>query len=55
MTTNINEPMKELVDRELLIFKRFQMDVKDIKYPFRWWEKHEFMFPIIELALLVKF
>jgi hypothetical protein len=33
MTTNINEPMKELVNRELLIFKRFQVDPKDIKCP----------------------
>jgi hypothetical protein len=30
MTTNINEPMKEVVDLELLIFKRFQMDAKNI-------------------------
>jgi hypothetical protein len=33
MTTSINEPMKELVNRELSIFKRFQVDPKDIKCP----------------------
>jgi hypothetical protein len=34
MTTSINEPMKKLVNKELLIFKRFQVDAKDIKCPF---------------------
>jgi hypothetical protein len=47
MTTNTNEPTKEVVNLELLIFKRFQMDVKNIKCPFEWWEKHESMFPTI--------
>jgi len=31
MTKNTNELMKELVSRELLIFKGFQVDAKDIK------------------------
>jgi hypothetical protein len=48
MTTNTNEPTKEVVNLELLIFKRFQMNVKNIKCPFEWWEKHESMFPTIE-------
>jgi hypothetical protein len=33
MTTNTIEPTMELMNRELLIFKRYQMDVKDIKCP----------------------
>jgi len=33
MTTSTIEPTMELVNRELLIFKRYQMDVKDIKCP----------------------
>ncbi len=34
-------------NRELLIFKRFQMDPKKIKCPLQWWQKHESMFPIV--------
>jgi hypothetical protein len=48
MTTNANEPTKEVVNLELLIFKSFQMDTKNIKCPFEWWEKHESVFPIVE-------
>jgi hypothetical protein len=33
MTTNTSEPTTELVNRELLIFKHYQVDVKDIKCP----------------------
>jgi hypothetical protein len=35
------------VEKELLIFKRYQLDVKDIKCPLQWWQKHEVMFPTI--------
>jgi hypothetical protein len=35
--TSINEPTKELVKRELLIFRRYRLDVKDIKCPLQWW------------------
>jgi hypothetical protein len=49
MTTNINEPMKELVKKEFLIFKRFHVNAKDIKCHFQSWEKHESMFPIVGL------
>ncbi len=45
--TSINEPSKELVTMELLIFKHHQVDSKDIKYHFQWWGKHETMFPIV--------
>ncbi len=40
-----NEPGKELVKKKLLIFKRYQLDVKDIKCCLQWWQKHEAMFP----------
>jgi hypothetical protein len=33
MTTNTSESTMELVNRELLIFKFYQMNVKDIKCP----------------------
>ncbi len=32
-----NEPVEELVKRELLIFKKYQLDVQDIKCPLQWW------------------
>jgi len=35
--SSTNEPTKKLVKRELLVFRRYQMDVKDIKCPFQWW------------------
>ncbi len=44
MTTNTNEPTKEVVNLELLILQRFQMDAKNIKCPSEWWENHESMF-----------
>ncbi len=31
MTTNVSEPTTKLINRELLIFKHYQVDVKDIK------------------------
>jgi hypothetical protein len=31
MTTNISELATKLINRELLIFKRYQVDVKNIK------------------------
>ncbi len=44
---SISEPSKELVTKELLIFKHYQMDPKGIKCPLQWWGKHEAMFPIV--------
>ncbi len=32
---------------KLLMFKRFQMVVKDIKCCLEWWAKHEFLFPTV--------
>jgi len=34
----------ELVNKELLIFRCYQVDVKDIICSLQWWEKHESMF-----------
>ncbi len=33
MIASTNEPTKEVVNRKLLILKRFQMDAKNIKFP----------------------
>jgi hypothetical protein len=46
-TTSTIEPSKELVTMELLIFRCYQMDPKNIKCPLQWWGKHETMFPIV--------
>jgi hypothetical protein len=35
MFARTNEPTKEVVNKELLMFKRFEVDVKDIKCSFR--------------------
>jgi hypothetical protein len=42
-----SEPTKELVTKELLIFRHYQMDPKNIKCLFQWWGKYEAMFPTI--------
>jgi hypothetical protein len=47
MTTNTSEPTTKLINKELLIFKHYQVDVRTIKCPLQWWEKHESMFPTI--------
>jgi hypothetical protein len=44
MTMNYNEPMKELVNKELLFFKHYHVDSKEIKSPLEWWEKKESLF-----------
>jgi hypothetical protein len=46
-TTNTSEPTKELVNKELLIFKWCRVDVKEIKCHLQWWQKQESMFPIV--------
>jgi hypothetical protein len=33
MSTGTSEPTKEVVNKELLMFRRFQVDVKDNKCP----------------------
>jgi len=44
MIGNISEPTMELVNKELMIFKCYKADVKDIKCPLHWWEKYDNMF-----------
>jgi hypothetical protein len=51
MTTNTSEPTIKLVNKELLIFRRYQVNVKDIKCPLQWWEKHENMFLIVDFCV----
>jgi hypothetical protein len=48
MAIRTNEPTKEIVKKRFLIFRHYQMDVKEITYPLQWWEKHEVMFSIIK-------
>jgi phage terminase large subunit len=43
----MNEPTKEVVNKELQMFKKFQVDVKDIKCPLEWWVNHRSLFPTI--------
>jgi hypothetical protein len=47
--TRTSEPTKNLVKRALLIFKRFQMNGKNIKCFFQGLENHETMFPIVAI------
>jgi hypothetical protein len=47
MSIKSSEPTKEVVNKELLMFKRFQVDVKDIKCPLERWAKYKFLFPIV--------
>jgi hypothetical protein len=47
MFAKINEPTKEVVNKELLMFIRFHMNVKEIKCPLKWWPKHESLFLVM--------
>jgi hypothetical protein len=47
MTSSNTEIAKEIITRELLDFKRFHVDLKEINNPLQWWEKHESRFPIM--------
>jgi hypothetical protein len=44
MVANINELAKELVNQQLLIYCRHQVDAKDINFLLGWWRKHKTMF-----------
>jgi hypothetical protein len=44
MTIKTNGPIKVVINRELLISKKYQVDKKEIKCPLQWWKKHEFVF-----------
>jgi hypothetical protein len=50
MSNNGVEIVEEIVTWELLDFRRFHVDVKNIKNLLQWWEKHEFRFPIVGLS-----
>jgi hypothetical protein len=47
LITNSTKLAKELFKEEMLIFQCYQVDVKEIKCPLQWWEKHEAMFQTI--------
>jgi hypothetical protein len=47
MIINISEPTKELVNKEHLIVKQYQVDFKDIKCPFKQWNKHGTLFFVV--------
>ncbi len=42
-----SEPSKKIVKRKLLIFKCYQVNVKEITCLLRWWEKYEMLFLIV--------
>jgi hypothetical protein len=50
MFVGTNEPTKEMVNKDLLMFRRVQVNVKDIKCSLEWWAKHEFLFPIVAFS-----
>jgi hypothetical protein len=52
MVVNTSKPTKELVNQELLIFHRYEVDAKNIKCFLEWWRKDKSMFPTI--GFLVK-
>jgi hypothetical protein len=37
MSIGTNESTKEVVNKELLMFRGFQLNAKDIKCPLKWW------------------
>jgi hypothetical protein len=47
-TANTSElAKKKLFHTKLLIFIHYQLDFKEINYPFQWWRKYETMFHIV--------
>jgi hypothetical protein len=51
MIVGTSEPTTKLINRELLIFKHYQVDVKDMKCPLQWWENMKACF--LELASML--
>jgi hypothetical protein len=51
MIANTSEPTTELVNREILVFKHYQVDVKNIKCPVQWWEKYKSLFLTIDFCV----
>jgi hypothetical protein len=52
MIASTSDSTKELINKKLVIFKLTQVDVKDMKCLFQWWEKLETMFPIVGFFVL---
>jgi hypothetical protein len=48
MVASTSEIAKKFVNQELLIFQKYQVDVKNIKCLLDWWKKHESMLPTID-------
>jgi hypothetical protein len=44
MCVGIGEPTKEVLNKELLMFIKFQLNVKEIKCPLEWWAKNKSLF-----------
>jgi hypothetical protein len=47
-TPNTGESATELVTKEMLIFRCYQVDSKEMKCLLEWWAKHEIMFITID-------
>jgi len=52
MVTHTHELIKEPVNQKLMIFRRFQVDGKDIKCLLEWWKKHESMLVFFSRQIL---
>jgi hypothetical protein len=48
MMARTSEPTKELIKKKLLVYKCYQMDVKNIKCFFQWQDKHEICFLLLD-------
>jgi hypothetical protein len=51
MIVSTSELVTKLVNRNLLISRRFQVDFKEIRSPLQWWQKHESMFLIVDFLV----
>jgi hypothetical protein len=47
-TPDTSESTIELVAKEMLIFRHYQVDFKEIKCLLEWWAKHETMFITVD-------
>jgi hypothetical protein len=45
---NTSEVAIEIITREMLIFRCYQVDSKEFKCHVQWWAKLEAMFPIVD-------
>ncbi len=54
MNVNTSEPTTELVKRDQLISRRYQVDVKKIMCPLQWWE-HDNPCSLLWVFLLTKY